>query len=175
MQTQKLLVALAVLALIVCGGVAQGAIEVGVGVGGSNVDAQASAVTFAEPYPTSWVDRVIGTITIPATSGWVDWIVAINSDSYTFRQSVSRVGNTVTLGAVGSKTQYATFSGNPQWEVYIPGGEVTLTDGQTVVPVYGAFKDTVAPPVPEPATLAIWSLLGAVGVCAGYWRTRKTA
>jgi len=30
-------------------------------------------------------------------------------------------------------------------------------------------------PIPEPASLIVWSLLGAIGVTAGYWRRRRAA
>ncbi len=40
------------------------------------------------------------------------------------------------------------------------------------------YIDEAAPPpqgVPEPATLIIWSLLGALGITVGWWRKRRTS
>ena len=45
--------------------------------------------------------------------------------------------------------------------------------GPTLGPAYGASESGGF--VPEPATLVIWGILGAVAIGAGWWRRRKIA
>jgi len=64
-------------------------------------------------------------------------------------------------------------------------GAVTLSAGQVVDFVVANRNDTgnrdwtqldaSITPIPEPSTLIIWSLLGALGMAAGWWRRRKRA
>ena len=47
--------------------------------------------------------------------------------------------------------------------------------GETTGSTDGSTAASAGSTVPEPATLIIWSLLGALGIGVGWWRRRKAA
>lgn len=67
--------------------------------------------------------------------------------------------------------------------VYELGPEPTMTsvNGFILWTGYNHYADayadevTIASPIPEPSTLIIWSLLGALGTGVGWWRKRRGA
>jgi hypothetical protein len=68
-------------------------------------------------------------------------------------QSVQMGGTDVSFG----------FTDGSDWDVSVTSGGIAT------------FSDSVAPPVPEPTTFAIWSLLGSLAVGLGWWQKRKAA
>jgi MYXO-CTERM domain-containing protein len=61
-------------------------------------------------------------------------------------------------------------------------GRFTLADGSHSITIfavenpYGGGSGVLrASVVPEPSTLIIWSLLGALGIAVGWWRRRRRA
>ncbi len=59
-------------------------------------------------------------------------------------------------------------------ELSLNGGK-TWTPSEGNVPYQGDLLQMSGSNIPEPATLVIWSLLGALAAGIGWWRRRKAA
>ncbi len=96
----------------------------------------------------------------PQVDGWV-WVTG-EAVEYTYWANAAQPDN-------GGDEDFAHMtSGNP-----LPGG---WGDGQAGVTLaYFVEYDTPTNPIPEPTSLIIWSLLGALGITIGWWRRRKVA
>jgi hypothetical protein len=83
------------------------------------------------------------------------WFQGIGADSVTFGWTEF----TCTEAATSASTAIEFSGRNPpaDWRL----DDVSVTDP--------------ASPVPEPTTLAIWSVLGGVGLAVGKWRKREAA
>jgi hypothetical protein len=86
------------------------------------------------------------------------WGLAVDQDAY---------GNDVLYGFSGNNTNIYSFN-NPTENAF-----VTLAGnygGSGLGPAYGASEA-----IPEPATLVVWGILGAIAVSTGWWRKCRTA
>ncbi len=104
--------------------------------------------------------------------------VSLSSGAVSGVVNLGTTGHTSLFGlAVDDGSLYAVSGVNPEIYRFIAptsNGSVTAGDsygGQGLGPAFGASEVVV----PEPATLLIWCLLGAVAVTASWWRKRKLA
>ncbi len=99
----------------------------------------------------------------PQVDGWV-WVTG-EPVVYTYWANALLPAN---FGADGSDFAYMS-SNNP-----IPGG---WGDGRDYwnVAYFVEYDTPDSPPIPEPTSLIVWSLLGALGITVGWWRRRKVA
>jgi hypothetical protein len=75
----------------------------------------------------------------------------------------------------GSSTDNMYFI-SAHYEVANDGYAISLTptEHQQTGHFQGNINTVTLTHTPEPATIIIWSLLGCLGICVGWWRRRKT-
>jgi hypothetical protein len=115
-----------------------------------------------------------------STPGYIAESQGILGGKYVFAPSVTLGPSTTYYFYADAQFQPGDFTGDG--DVY--GGGIFYANGFTGGGVNDPFEARVYEDadfllegnvVPEPSTLAIWSLLGALGITVGWWRRRRRA